>query len=173
MEGSEPAAVEFRMRASDGTCRSIESHYTPLRDAGGRLLEIEGILTDITEKKEATEKIMALARTDAMTGLANRATFIDRLCQERFGPAAVVKAAGMVESRLPSPCLKLQEVSDDAVGELAVRKSVGRLQLEPDDRRGARTGKSPDLCVRISSATASAVFDISKDWRVIMLGSRK
>ena len=87
MEGSEPAAVEFRMRASDGTYRWMESHYTPLRDAGGQLLEIEGILTDITEKKEAAEKIMALARTDAMTGLANRATFIDRLCQERFGPA--------------------------------------------------------------------------------------
>jgi diguanylate cyclase (GGDEF)-like protein len=81
MEGSEPAAVEFRMRASDGTYRWMESHYTPLRDAGGRLLEIEGILTDITEKKEAAEKIMALARTDALTGLANRATFIDRLCQ--------------------------------------------------------------------------------------------
>ena len=81
MEGSEPAAVEFRMRASDGTYRWMESHYTPLRDAGGRFLEIEGILTDITEKKEAAEKIMALARTDALTGLANRATFIDRLCQ--------------------------------------------------------------------------------------------
>jgi len=26
-------------------------------------------------------------------------------------------------------------------------KSVGRLQLEPDDRRGARTGESSDLCV--------------------------
>ena len=53
----------------------------------------------------------------------------------------------MAESRLPSPCLKLQEVSDDAVGELAVRGSIGRLQLEPDDRRGARTGESSDLCV--------------------------
>src|SRR5208282_2389062 len=67
--------------------------------------------------------------------------------QERVGPAALVKAAGMAESRLPSPCLKLQEVSNDAVGEHAVRKSVGRLQFEPDDRRGARTGEPPDLCV--------------------------
>ncbi len=53
----------------------------------------------------------------------------------------------MAESRLPSLCLKLQDVYDDAVGELAVRKSVGRLQLEPDDRRGARTGEPSDLCV--------------------------
>jgi hypothetical protein len=67
--------------------------------------------------------------------------------QERFGPAAVVKAAGMVGPHLPSPCLKSQEVPDDAVGEHAVRKREGRLQLEPDDRRGARTGESPDLCV--------------------------
>ena len=81
MEGSEPATVEFRMRASDGIYRWMESHYTPLRDAAGRLLEIEGILTDITEKKEAADKIMVLARTDALTGLANRATFIDRLRQ--------------------------------------------------------------------------------------------
>ena len=81
MEGSEPAAVEFRMRASDGTYYWMESHYTPVRDAAGRLVEIEGVLTDITEKKEAADKIIILARTDALTGLANRATFIDRLRQ--------------------------------------------------------------------------------------------
>jgi diguanylate cyclase (GGDEF)-like protein/PAS domain S-box-containing protein len=80
-EGGAPAAVEFRMRASDGLYRWLECHYTPIRDAAGRLVEIEGILTDITEKKEAAEKIMCLARTDALTGLANRATFIDRLRQ--------------------------------------------------------------------------------------------
>ena len=69
------------MRASDGTYHWMECHYTPIRDAAGRLVEIEGILTDITEKKEAADKITVLARTDALTGLANRATFIDRLCQ--------------------------------------------------------------------------------------------
>jgi diguanylate cyclase (GGDEF)-like protein/PAS domain S-box-containing protein len=81
MEESNPAAVEFRMRASDGIYHWLECHYTPIRDAAGRLLEIEGILTDITEKKEAADKIIVLARTDALTGLANRATFIDRLRQ--------------------------------------------------------------------------------------------
>jgi len=81
MEGSGPATAEFRMRASDGTYHWLECHYTPIRDDAGRLIEIEGVLTDITEKKEAAEKIMVLARTDALTGLANRATFIDRLRQ--------------------------------------------------------------------------------------------
>jgi PAS domain S-box-containing protein len=81
MEKSKPTAVEFRMRASDGTYNWLECHYTPVRDAAGRLIEIEGILTDITEKKEAADKITVLARTDPLTGLANRATFIDRLRQ--------------------------------------------------------------------------------------------
>ena len=81
MEGTQSEAVEFRLRTRDGIYRWVENHYTPVRDAAGRLIEIEGILTDITEKKEAAEKLILLARTDALTGLANRATFIDRLRQ--------------------------------------------------------------------------------------------
>src|SRR5690606_17618706 len=50
-------------------------------DAAGRLIELEGLLIDITERKAAEEKISHLARTDALTGLANRATFMERLRQ--------------------------------------------------------------------------------------------
>jgi diguanylate cyclase (GGDEF)-like protein/PAS domain S-box-containing protein len=81
MEGSKPATTEFRMRSKDGTYDWLECRYTPIRDASGRLLEIEGLLTNITEKKEAADKIRVLALTDALTGLANRAVFIDRLRQ--------------------------------------------------------------------------------------------
>jgi diguanylate cyclase (GGDEF)-like protein/PAS domain S-box-containing protein len=81
MEGSEPATIEFRMRSKDGTYDWLECRYMPIRDASGRLLEIEGLLTNITERKKAADKIRALAMTDALTGLANRATFIDRLGQ--------------------------------------------------------------------------------------------
>jgi diguanylate cyclase (GGDEF)-like protein/PAS domain S-box-containing protein len=81
MKGSKPAEDEFRMRAKDGAYYWLECHYTPVRDAAGRLLEIEGLLTDITERKKAADEISVLAMTDALTGLANRAVFIDRLCQ--------------------------------------------------------------------------------------------
>jgi diguanylate cyclase (GGDEF)-like protein/PAS domain S-box-containing protein len=86
MEGTRSETIEFRIRTSDGIYRWVENHYTPIRDAAGRLVEIEGILTDVTEKKEAADKIMVLARTDALTGLASRATFIDRL-RQTFGAA--------------------------------------------------------------------------------------
>jgi PAS domain S-box-containing protein len=78
---SGPAVVDFRMRTADGRYRWVENRYTPVRDAGGRLSEIEGVLIDITERKQAEEKIALLARTDSLTGLANRATFVDRLHQ--------------------------------------------------------------------------------------------
>ena len=80
-KGSKPAVDEFRMRAKDGAYYWLDCRYTPIRDASGRLLEIEGLLTDITERKKAADEISVLATTDALTGLANRAVFIDRLRQ--------------------------------------------------------------------------------------------
>lgn len=75
------ASIEFRLRTGDGNHRWVENRYIPVRDAEGLLVEVEGIIVDITERKAAEEKIAQLARTDGLTGLANRATFIERLGQ--------------------------------------------------------------------------------------------
>ena len=75
------ASIEYRLRTGDGTCRWVENRYLPVRDKDGRLIEVEGFIIDITERKAADEKIALLARTDGLTGLANRATFIERLRQ--------------------------------------------------------------------------------------------
>jgi diguanylate cyclase (GGDEF)-like protein/PAS domain S-box-containing protein len=73
------AAIEFRLRTGQGAWRWVENRYTPVRDANGRLIEVEGIIIDITERKAAEENLALLARADALTGVANRATFIERL----------------------------------------------------------------------------------------------
>jgi PAS domain S-box-containing protein len=65
-----PAAFEFRLSKPDGGYRWVENHLTTIRDAAGRLIEIEGTLTDVTERKEVDEKIALLAGTDSLTGLA-------------------------------------------------------------------------------------------------------
>ncbi|SFL99296.1 EAL domain-containing protein [Pseudomonas sp. NFACC46-3] len=75
------ASIEFRMHTGDDTYRWVENRYIPVRNEQGLLLEIEGIILDITERKLAEEKIALLARTDGLTGLANRATMIERLHQ--------------------------------------------------------------------------------------------
>jgi diguanylate cyclase (GGDEF)-like protein/PAS domain S-box-containing protein len=78
---AEGASIEFRLRTGDGALRWVENRYVPVRDKEGRLIEVEGIVIDVTERKAAEEKISLLARTDSLTGLANRATFMERLSQ--------------------------------------------------------------------------------------------
>ncbi len=76
------ATIEFRLcTGDDGTVRWVEDRYVPVRDKEGRLIEVEGIVIDITERKAAEDKITLLARTDSLTGLANRATFTEGLAQ--------------------------------------------------------------------------------------------
>jgi diguanylate cyclase (GGDEF)-like protein/PAS domain S-box-containing protein len=71
--------IEFRLKKLDGSHAWLEGRGYPVRDEERRLVAIEGILTDISERKSAGDKIAALARTDFLTGLANRAAFIERL----------------------------------------------------------------------------------------------
>jgi diguanylate cyclase (GGDEF)-like protein/PAS domain S-box-containing protein len=75
------ASIEFRLCAGDGAVHWVENRYVPVRDKDGHLIEVEGIIIDITERKAAAEKITLLARTDGLTGLANRSTFTERLWQ--------------------------------------------------------------------------------------------
>lgn len=73
--------MEFRMINPQGEVHWFEGCYTPVRDDAGHLLEIEGILIDISERKSAEASIALLARTDPLTGLANRMIFGEQLRQ--------------------------------------------------------------------------------------------
>jgi diguanylate cyclase (GGDEF)-like protein/PAS domain S-box-containing protein len=75
------ATLEYRVVTREGAIRWVENRCTPVRDGDGQVLEIEGILNDITERKAAEQQIAQLARTDPLTGVANRVTFNDRLRQ--------------------------------------------------------------------------------------------
>ena len=70
---------EFRVRKPDGSIVWFDGHGRALRDGENRLVAVEGILTDITDRKLAAEQIATLARTDSLTGLPNRAAFLERL----------------------------------------------------------------------------------------------
>ncbi len=82
MEGDGHAAsIECRLAAGGDSYRWVDNRYKPVRDKDGRLVEIEGIIVDITDRKLAEDKVALLARTDSLTGLANRRTFGERLQQ--------------------------------------------------------------------------------------------
>lgn len=67
----------FRHRAAGGVWRDVEVHSTPLLMNKKRMLI--SIVTDITERKKAEERITYLAYHDDLTGLANRKLFYEKL----------------------------------------------------------------------------------------------
>ena len=70
---------EHRMRCKGGEYRWMLARGVAVRDASGGATRIAGSQTDITERKVATDRLMHDAFHDALTGLPNRALFMDRL----------------------------------------------------------------------------------------------
>ncbi|MCC6175671.1 MAG: EAL domain-containing protein [Chloroflexi bacterium] len=74
------ASFDLRLRHADGSWRQIEvtaSNLLQDRSVGGLVLNCR----DITERKELEEQLRRQAFNDALTGLPNRALFLDRLEQ--------------------------------------------------------------------------------------------
>ncbi len=66
---------EFALTRTNQQVRQLSSSKIPLRDSAGHVFGIAGIGLDITERKQAEERIRYLASHDSLTGLPNRATF--------------------------------------------------------------------------------------------------
>ena len=70
---------EHRMRGKNGEYRWMLARGVAVRDGIGNATRIAGSQTDITERKLAIDRLTHDAFHDALTGLPNRALFMDRL----------------------------------------------------------------------------------------------
>jgi diguanylate cyclase (GGDEF)-like protein/PAS domain S-box-containing protein len=78
------AVLEFESQVyrKDGSVIWIAENARAVRDTNtGELLYYEGTVEDITERKRAKEQLRERAFYDTLTGLPNRALFMDRLSQ--------------------------------------------------------------------------------------------
>ncbi|HEY9887544.1 MAG TPA: PAS domain-containing protein, partial [Candidatus Obscuribacterales bacterium] len=64
-----PFEVEYRIRHADGSVRWVMETGQPIPDATGTVQLIDGVLTDITRRKESENRLQELARRE---GLINR-----------------------------------------------------------------------------------------------------
>ncbi|MGK0467210.1 EAL domain-containing protein [Clostridium sp.] len=73
---------EFRIKINDGSYIWVSNRGKALRDLNGKAVKIAGSITDITDRKNAEEKIKFMAYYDDLTKLPNRTFFMNKLKQQ-------------------------------------------------------------------------------------------
>ena len=71
--------MEYRIVRPDGEIRWLYHRSRVAYDNAGQPIRVDGIDTDITERKQAEDRLEHNAFYDSLTDLPNRALFIDRL----------------------------------------------------------------------------------------------
>ncbi len=70
--------IEYRIKAEDGSIKWVRTRGMAIWDESGIPVRAAGSITDVTEQRQADEKIHRLAYYDSMTGLPNRILLNDR-----------------------------------------------------------------------------------------------
>ncbi|WP_181704684.1 GGDEF and EAL domain-containing protein [Chthonobacter rhizosphaerae] len=96
MEAGRPYSSEYRLRHVSGEWRWVVDRVVPLVDEDGRIGEWVGIIADIHKRKTAEEAILRAARTDDLTGLANRALFHEDLERQVAAVRADGRCVGLI-----------------------------------------------------------------------------
>jgi diguanylate cyclase (GGDEF)-like protein/PAS domain S-box-containing protein len=121
--------VEHRVRAANGEWRWILSRgqVTERDPKTGRALRMIGTNLDITDRRQAEEKLKSATQTDPLTGLANRTLLMDRI---RLAKARSVRT-GSLSALLYVDVDRFKEVNDGhghAAGDTVLRELGGRLR---------------------------------------------
>ena len=80
-ETGEPFVMEYRIIHRDGHVVWVRDEAVLVADAEGRPRFWQGVMSNITERKELEERLSHQALHDSLTGLPNRSLFVDRLGQ--------------------------------------------------------------------------------------------
>lgn len=119
--------IEWRYFGKAGRSGMAETSVTTMRDRAGRRIGYRGVMRDITLRKELEERLAHQAFHDPLTGLANRALFLNRLehALERSRSNRNVNAVLFLDLD------RFKAVNDNyghAVGDKLLRAVAGRLR---------------------------------------------
>ena len=130
---------ETRLIRPDGTVRLLQAAGRLMTDQEGQAGRLVGTVQDITERKQLEEKVTHQAFHDSLTGLPDRALFIDRVEHARARQARDVSALGVLFVDLDD-----FKTVNDTKGHLA-----GDALLQKIGQRIAQVLRSADTIARL------------------------
>ena len=145
---------EHRLRHADGNWRWMLVRALALREGDARPLRIAGSMTDISARKRAEEELRRAAMHDALTGLVNRAYFLESL--ER----AVARVQRRPDKTIALLFLDLDRFKqiNDSLGHLA-----GDRLLSSIARRLHACVRPSDVLARLGGDEFAVLLDDLKD----------
>jgi diguanylate cyclase (GGDEF)-like protein/PAS domain S-box-containing protein len=121
---SGPVDVEFRVRDATGEWRWVRARAAAVTQDSG--IEWAGVLEDVDARRRAQARIVYMAQHDALTGLANRTLF-----QEKLDEALALARRGRPSGLLFLDLDRFKEVNDTLghpAGDALLRAATGRLE---------------------------------------------
>jgi diguanylate cyclase (GGDEF)-like protein/PAS domain S-box-containing protein len=124
-DAGEPLTMEYRLIAPDGRVVWFQDSAVVLKDETGNPTSVQGVMLDITERKQAEERLAYLAYHDHLTSLPNKAMF-DELLElaiaraDRNGQGVAVLALDVDNFKLVNDSLG-HEAGDRLIAALAER----------------------------------------------------
>ncbi len=77
----ETTSIESATETPDGQRRWYKRTFYPFVDKHGQVIRIDGVMEDVTESRQTHNRLLFMASTDTLTGLANRNLWYDRAKQ--------------------------------------------------------------------------------------------
>ncbi|MDF2116340.1 EAL domain-containing protein [Roseiarcaceae bacterium H3SJ34-1] len=130
---------EHEIRTPDGSPRIVATRRLPIVDDAGRPRYILGVINDVTERRQAEDRIVYLAYHDSLTGLGNRAAFNDYIESTIATSASLGKSFAVLYIDLD----RFKEINDaygHAAGDALLRDVSERLKEATGDAFVARMG---------------------------------
>ncbi|WP_372590854.1 EAL domain-containing protein [Guyparkeria sp.] len=157
-----PVHVLLRNRRKDGSLFWNELHIAPVDDDAGNVTHYVGLQNDVSEQKSYEKQLAYNATHDALTGLANRALFEDRL-------AYMVKVARRRGTRVAVLFIDLDEfkpINDSlghAVGDRILMEVAKRLsdQMREEDTL-ARFGGDEFVALLADIHSEADAFEVAE-----------
>jgi len=157
---------DFRLRTPDGHYLWFALKARPVVGSDGEVVRLVGTLTDVTEFKNAEERLLHDAVHDNLTGLPNRELFLDRL----EAVLALSKADAQIHPTVVVVDLdRFKQVNDSvgiAVGDsilLTLARRLGRL-LKPQDTLARLSGDQFAL-ILLSEREAERIIGFAETLR--------